>query len=272
MSKKCPGCNKTVYFAERQVKDGVDWHGSCLIRHVQDQKKGAQASNPFQSYRGASSPSAPRREVPNSNSRPSSVDIASSSTPQPTSSGPIIYDLPNSTSPPPSRFDRSPERVFSNLSTSTEAPWEDSVIAPQSPDLREPERTVPQSPDLREPERTVPQSPDLREPERTVPQSPGLREQEKIPPQSPNLREPERKNSSGQLSKVEEFLLQQASHSTSTGPSSLSVSSEASSDVDSNQAAETKPAGEGTGFCSNCGEPRGTDGAKFCSNCGDELF
>jgi len=79
------------------------------------------------------------------------------------------------------------------------------------------------------------------------------------------LRQDEKKLSNPQISKVEEFLLQQTTPS--NPPSSLAISV----DVE----AEVQPEGEaaeGTGFCSNCGEPRGTDGAKFCSNCGEELF
>lgn len=208
MSKKCPGCGKTVYFAERQVKDGVDWHGSCLIRHVQDQKKGAQASNPFQSYRGSPSPSAPRRE----NSRPSSLDVSSPIPAQPVQSPSPV--LERSSSPPVSRVEPVSEPV-------SEPVYESSTPEAVTPPLRT---------------------------------------------QSPVLREPERKNSTGQLSKVEEFLLQQTS--SSTAPASLAISVDAES-------LETKPeeeGGAGTGFCSNCGEPRGTDGAKFCSNCGEELF
>jgi len=33
---KCPKCGKTVYFAERSVNEGQDWHQLCLIT---DQKE-----------------------------------------------------------------------------------------------------------------------------------------------------------------------------------------------------------------------------------------
>ena len=180
MSKKCPGCGKTVYFAERQVKDGVDWHGNCLIRHVQDQKKGAQASNPFQSYRTGASPSASRHKDFAANSR-GSLELSSPS-------------QPTGTASPPRTEERSPEPVISNISHSPE------------PD---------------------------------------------VPSKSPELREEKRKLSNPQLSKVEEFIQN----------ASLSKSIEAEP--------VEEPEAEDTGFCSNCGEPRGTDGAKFCSNCGE---
>jgi len=32
MSSKCPVCQKTVYYAERSTKDGVDYHKGCLIK------------------------------------------------------------------------------------------------------------------------------------------------------------------------------------------------------------------------------------------------
>ncbi len=40
----CPGCQKTVFFAERQTKDGKDWHGSCLQKYLKEQGKGAKGS------------------------------------------------------------------------------------------------------------------------------------------------------------------------------------------------------------------------------------
>eukprot|EP01095_Lingulamoeba_sp_RSL-Kostka_P006399 TRINITY_DN19_c0_g1_i4.p1 TRINITY_DN19_c0_g1~~TRINITY_DN19_c0_g1_i4.p1 ORF type:complete len:143 (-),score=66.99 TRINITY_DN19_c0_g1_i4:60-488(-) len=52
---KCPGCGKTVYHAERQVRDGKDWHGLCLMQHVKEVK--ANQASPFESVvkRGAES-------------------------------------------------------------------------------------------------------------------------------------------------------------------------------------------------------------------------
>ncbi|EFA85122.1 hypothetical protein PPL_02120 [Heterostelium album PN500] len=36
MSSKCPTCTKTVYFAERQMKDGVAYHGACLQKVLKE--------------------------------------------------------------------------------------------------------------------------------------------------------------------------------------------------------------------------------------------
>jgi len=233
MSKKCPGCNKTVYFAERQVKDGVDWHGSCLIRFVQDQKKGAQASNPFQSYRGAPSPVAPRKD----NSRPSSLDIVP--TPEPTIPATTAATLlTNSSSPPPVRAE-SPEPAIPSYTpepTPTPAPTPTPTPTPAPTPTPTPTYIAPVSAILS--------------------------------PTSPVLRTEERRNSN---SKLEEFLLQNSTPS--AGPSSLGISVD--TEPVSEPAAEgegEEEAGGGTGFCSNCGEARGTDGAKFCSNCGEEFI
>jgi hypothetical protein len=44
----CPQCNKTVYFAERQMgPDGKDWHKSCLIKYKQNKPREAGT---FESY------------------------------------------------------------------------------------------------------------------------------------------------------------------------------------------------------------------------------
>ena len=38
MSSICPYCNKRVYFAERQTKDGKDYHGGCLQKLLKSEK------------------------------------------------------------------------------------------------------------------------------------------------------------------------------------------------------------------------------------------
>jgi len=59
----CPGCGKVVYFAERQTKDGKDWHGKCLQVYLKEQGKGAKGAHPFHSYTDAHRPPAPAVEA-----------------------------------------------------------------------------------------------------------------------------------------------------------------------------------------------------------------
>eukprot|EP00013_Stygamoeba_regulata_P020235 CAMPEP_0177651242 /NCGR_PEP_ID=MMETSP0447-20121125/12426_1 /TAXON_ID=0 /ORGANISM="Stygamoeba regulata, Strain BSH-02190019" /LENGTH=103 /DNA_ID=CAMNT_0019154275 /DNA_START=55 /DNA_END=367 /DNA_ORIENTATION=- len=51
---KCPRCGKTVYFAERQMNDGKEYHGNCLMAHLKEQKEAGKA-RPFQKT-GAENP------------------------------------------------------------------------------------------------------------------------------------------------------------------------------------------------------------------------
>lgn len=41
----CPGCGKVVYFAERQTREGKDWHGKCLQVFLKEQGKGAKGAS-----------------------------------------------------------------------------------------------------------------------------------------------------------------------------------------------------------------------------------
>jgi len=38
---KCPQCGKRVYFAERQLCEGREFHGSCALKYMKE-KKGAK--------------------------------------------------------------------------------------------------------------------------------------------------------------------------------------------------------------------------------------
>jgi len=54
---RCPGCGKTVYFAERQTGlDGKQWHRGCLIRYTADMSK---RTSPFISYNEGEQTTAP---------------------------------------------------------------------------------------------------------------------------------------------------------------------------------------------------------------------
>jgi len=50
---KCPVCGKTVFFAERQTKEGKDYHGHCLQQYLKAKGDGAKTSSPFHSYTDA---------------------------------------------------------------------------------------------------------------------------------------------------------------------------------------------------------------------------
>jgi len=36
MTSNCVGCGKTVFFAERAVDDGKEWHQLCLAKHQKE--------------------------------------------------------------------------------------------------------------------------------------------------------------------------------------------------------------------------------------------
>jgi len=230
MSKKCPGCGKTVFFAERSVKDGVDWHGGCLIKHVQNAKKGAQASNPFQSYKS-----------PGGSRRSDSLELD------------------------PQQEHANPTPASAPVVTSSTRPQKYTSYSSQASDLTH-------TPTQHEEQPTEHSQLELDQQSEPAHQhaEPVHQHAESVHQHSEPVH---------QVRQHAQPIHQQAEpvHTTEDHVQhlgerlqSIEIAHEIVHAVAETVQAETGEEG-GMGFCSSCGEPRGTDGARFCCNCGEEF-